>query len=246
MDPIEISAISLRNDLIKLDNISHNVANLSTAAYKKTVSYTESFASTLNQLQETTNAADAGIHSFAVPLVKTLFDHRTAAVKHSGNPLDLALEGEAYFELQSPEGSVYTKRGNFSLDSSGRMLLSGTQAVLNGVGGDIRIAAEPSIDTLGRIFENGQQVGQIKLVSFDDPSQLKPLTGGVFSAAGLSLREVQNTPIVRQGYLEASNTQPSEEMISLLQLSRHVEATQQVIQGYDEMLETTLNDLGNF
>ena len=246
MDPIEISALSLRNDMIKLDTLSNNIANLTTPAYKKTVAYTESFTTMLDRLQESVDPNSIAVNGLATPAVKMISDHRLAALKHSGNPLDIALEGDAFFELQDPTGSLFTKRGNFSLDSRGRIVLSGTNAVLSGVSGDIRVSSAPEIDLLGRIFENGRQIGQLKLVQFDDPAQLKPLAGGLFAAEGLRAQELSDAPIVRQGYLENSNTEPAAEMIALVQLARHVEATQQVIRGYDGMLETVLDDLGNF
>lgn len=247
MDPIEISAIAMKNDLSRLDSISNNVANLTTPGYKKLVSFTETLAAQSKQIQrEFAGDSVIGASTLALPVVKTISDQSAAALKQSDNPLDLAIEGDAYFELQTTAGTVYSRRGNFSLDNSGRLYLSGTEAYLNGVGGDIRVSSEPTIDVLGRVFEGQQQIGQLKLMTFANADQLQSVGKGLFVANNLAGAEVFEKPVVRQGFLEASNTQPSDEMVELVQLSRRLEATQQVIRGYDGMLETALDDLGNF
>lgn len=246
MDPIEISAIAMRNDLSRLDAISNNVANLTTPAYKKIVSFTETLAAQTQQYQKQFMKTSLASSSMSLPIAKTFSDQSMAALKQSSNPLDLAIEGDAYFELMTDNGPVYSKRGNFSLDNSGRLFLSGTEAYLNGLNGDIRVGSDPAIDSLGRVFEGEQQVGQVKLMAFNDANKLQAIGNGLYLANELSGVEVFDKPVVRQGFLEGSNTQPAEEMVELLQISRRMEASQQVITGYDGMLETVLNDLGRF
>jgi flagellar basal-body rod protein FlgF len=246
MDGMTISEISMRNDLLKLETLSHNVSNITTPAYKRTLVSTEAFANQLNQLEVSNNLRNTAT-SEIIPNILQEIDFTTGSLKHSGNPLDLAIEGDGFFELINDTGTYYSKRGNFSLDSSGKVLLSGTSMGLNGLGGDIRLKdINATIDSLGKVSEDGQQVAQLKIVSFSDMSKLINVGQGVFKVGeGVGLNEVE-LPAVRQGYIESSNTQPADEMLNLISLARHFEATQQVIRGYDEMLATVFEDLGKF
>lgn len=246
MDILGISEISMQNDLRKLDNLSHNVANMATPAFKKNVMTTESFSESVRLLERSAALGKLALKG-AVPSINQSIDFTAGTLKHSGNPLDLAIEGNGFFQLQGPDGTYYTKRGDFALDNSGKVLLSGTQMALNGSSGELRLLTpEPTIDALGNVFENDQQVAKIKMVSFADTNQLTRLGNGVFAAGpSATLQEVE-VPALRQGHLEASNTQPADEMLELIKLARHLEATQQVIRGYDDMLDTVLQDLGNF
>jgi len=245
MDVMSISEISMRNDLAKLDTLSHNVSNLTTPAYKRMVVNTETFVNSLNRF-ESLSGGNVPL-SGAIPTLNQQVDFSSGAIKFSGNPLDLAVEGDGFFQLINERGTFYTKRGDFTLDGSGKLLLSGTNMMLNGIDGDVRLSnAEPNIDALGQVFENDQQVSQLKIVNFKDTSQLLRVGGGVFMAGQGAVPEEVSLPAVRQGYLEASNTQPAEEMLELIKLARHFEATQQVVRGYDGMLETVFEDLGRF
>jgi flagellar basal body rod protein FlgG len=246
MDAISISALSMQNDLRKLDMVSHNVANLTTPGYKRAVSSTESFISTVSRLESPQQAV--AVMQNALPTLKSTTDFRTASLQSTSNPLDLAIEGDGFFELVNNTGTFYSKRGNFVLDNKGQLALSGSDLLLNSFSGDIRLQTdEPEIDSQGRVFENGQEIAQIKIVSFENPSALVGLGKGIYelgeTAPGIQDVEL---PSIRQAFLEASNTQPAEEMLTLMQLSRHIEATQQVIRGYDDMLATVFEDLGKF
>ncbi|EGG95033.1 hypothetical protein IMCC1989_1994 [gamma proteobacterium IMCC1989] len=245
MDAISISAISMQNDLQKLDQLSHNVANMSTPAYKRTLSATESFTNTVSRF-ESPNRVASTIQN-AIPTISTSRDFTTGSLSSTSNPLDLAIEGDGFFELTNNTGTFYSKRGNFLIDNNGQVKLSGTELLLNGVSGDIRLQdAEPEINSLGQIFENGKEVSQIRVINFDNPSSLISLGQGIFKVSEASVQKEVELPSIRQSFLEASNSQPAEDMLNLIQLARHIEATQQVIRGYDGMLATVFEDLGKF
>lgn len=245
MDAISISAVSLQNNLQKLDTLSHNVANMSTPGYKRAITSTESFASQLSRLSNT-HSSPARLTS-AIPSTVNSRDFTAGALNFTDNPLNIAVEGNGFFELVDSTGTYYSKRGDFSLDSNGQVKLSGSNLLLNGVSGDIRLqSAEPEITATGRVFENNQEVAQIKVVTFENTDNLISLGQGVFRASASSSPQEVDAPAIRQSYLEASNSQPAEEMLNLIQLARHMEATQQVIRGYDDMLATVFEDLGRF
>ena len=245
MDAISISAISMQNDLQKLDQLSHNVANMSTPAYKRSLSTTESFANTVSRFESPIRTSTA-IQN-AIPTINTSTDFKTGSLKSTGNPLDLAIEGNGFFELIDKSGTYYSKRGNFSIDTNGQVKLLGSELLLNGSSGDIRLqSAEPEVNSLGQVFEEGKQISQIKVVSFDNPNSLISLGQGIFKASETSTQKEVELPSIRQSFLEASNSQPAEDMLNLIQLARHIEATQQVIRGYDGMLATVFEDLGKF
>lgn len=242
---MSISAISMRNDLQKLDQLSHNIANLNTTAYKRTLSVTESFAHTLSRIENTHQAHQVVTNT--IPSIATEKSFEPGALNFTDNPLNLAIEGNGFFELTNKSGTYYSKRGDFVLDNNGQVKLSGSDLTLNGFGGDIRLqSAEPTITTTGRVLENEEEIAQIKVVHFDNPNDLLDMGRGIFQPSEASRPKEVELPAIRQSYLEASNSQPAEEMLNLIQLARHIEATQQVIRGYDDMLGTVFEDLGRF
>lgn len=241
---ISLSELSMFNDMRKLDIISHNLANANTSGYKRDMT-----VSGFDQLLSQETEPFAGFRmdkSQMVPEIECVIDFSPGALHYTGNALDLAIEGDAYFELQGNQGVRYSRQGSFSIDASGR-LSNGNGLVVSGEEGEILLhGGEISIERDGMLYEDGDYVGQLKLVRFSVPSALSKNGGGMLSAPSAQMAEAAIDVGVRQGYKEASNVSVMDEMVSMISTLRHFETTSRVIKGYDEMVGTAISTIAEF
>ena len=117
-DALAIAARSMSDDIQRLAAISHNLANATTPGFKGEVTASRPFIEFLQA------ASPGGLASLAttLPELQTWTDHRAGPLQYTGHALDLAIEGDGFFELESSSGPVYTRRGSFQLDASGRIV----------------------------------------------------------------------------------------------------------------------------
>lgn len=242
IDALAIAARSMADDMARLATISHNLANAATPGFKREMTVSRPFVEFMHV------AAMQGAAALAVtlPEIQSWTNHAVGPMQSTGHGLDLAIEGDGYFELEDPSGgAVYTRQGKFQLDGNAR-LVDAEGRVVQGNGGEIRIdAVAPRIDRQGRVYDGESLVGQLRVVRFENPQSLVKLGGGAFTAAGQAAEPVAD-PSIRQGYLEASNVNTVNEMVRLIETMRHFESNQKVIQGYDEALERAIRTLGEF
>lgn len=243
---IGISELGLINDMRQLEMISHNLANANTAGFKRDIAVARFADLMVEQLAANSRSTSSFEDQPFVPNVTTWVDHQAGALRHTGNALDLAIEGDGYFELADAAGVAYTRQGSFSLDASGR-LVSDQGLVLNGVNGAIRLtSATPRIDQQGRVWEGEQLAGQLKVVQFPDQSKLQKIGKAMIRAQSTHAAQTMDDVSIRQGHLEASNVVVVEEMIKMMSMLRHFETTQRVIKGYDEILGTAIDTIAEF
>jgi len=230
----------MSRDIQRINIISHNLANASTPAYKRAWPVSTSF----NALMAHDGATGPTDRSTGIEASN---DFRPAPSRHTGNPLDLAIDGGAFFELIDATGATsYTRQGALALDAGGRLIAPGGAAVA-GVAGDIRLESDQvNIDRTGRILVKDSVVGQIKLVRFDDMSKLLPLGQGRYAQGSARPEAGDDRASLRQGHLEGSNVVPADEMVRMIETMRHFEGGQKVIQWYDDMLEQALSRLGQY
>jgi flagellar basal-body rod protein FlgF len=159
----------------------------------------------------------------------------------SDSPLDVAIDGAGFFQIQQPDGShLYTRNGQFHINSDNQLVNQSNLPVL-GDTGPIQLipgGGEISIDISGRIFQGTTPVATLKVTEFQNPGNLELHAGGFMIKPGENAgpQDVEN-PRVLQGYYEASNVNPVTEMVKLIAVSRAYEANQKVIQNQDRMLE---------
>ncbi len=244
-DAFAISELSMINDMRRLDLISHNLANALTGGYKRDIAVSRSFAAALESGLAGFAAVDA-LSDNTVPTLSAVTDYSQGAFRNTGNALDVAIEGDGFFELNAGGRMLYTRQGSFHLDGLGRLLAPGDLPV-NGLAGEIRLGADdPRIDKRGMIWIDDEAVAQLKLVRFSDPSALVRAAGGGYRIAGAARPQSLTSPALRQGFVETSNVEVTDEMIRMMTTVRHFEATQQVIRGYDEMLGTAIETIAEF
>ena len=174
--------------------------------------------------------------------VKT--DMEQGDVRSTENTLDVAIVGRGFFKVLTPEGVLYTRKGNFDLDGDGNLITQDGKTVL-GVNGSINIQGKSiEIEADGIIYADGIQTGQLDVVDFDDYENLVKVGRGLFK--NVSGNEIDKAPetIIRQGALELSNVNVAEEMISMIHSLRAFESYQKSIKAIDELNNQAINQVG--
>jgi flagellar basal-body rod protein FlgG len=169
--------------------------------------------------------------------------------QRTGSPTHAAIDGDGFFEVQLPDGSLgYTRDGEFSLDSGGQLVTKQGYPVM-GTGGAIQfdrnLQGEVSIGPDGTVSKGGDARGRLRVVAFQDRSVLKPAGAGIWKPDDPNIpKDDVNNPSVRGGALELANTSVVGEMIGMITAMRAFEANQKVIQSQDERMGRIISELG--
>lgn len=241
IDPVSLTALSIQNDIQRMSVTANNAANALTTGFKREYLVASGqFDASLSPI-----ASAEGVLTLA-PALRSITDQRAGTTKQTSGALDIALLGSGYFEVRTENGLAYTRQGNFRLDDLGR-LVTQNGAPVNGVGGEIVLTTPtPTIDRSGKIFENGKQVAQLKVVAFDSPQELSNIGGGLAIVSGNAIPNQVQQVRVAQGQLESSNVDSTQEMVRMMENFRHFESSHRVLQAYDEMNDKALRNLGQF
>ena len=220
--------------------IAHNLANSNTVGFKKRRSV---FSEALPSRQTSENDV---LEPASKISEKTLIDFTQGGLSHTGRSLDIAVAGKGFFVVETPDGELYTRNGIFRINEQGQLVDADGNTVA-GQGGPITLpenadAAKVQVSNEGRISANGQNVGMLRIVTFDDQSLLKPMGASRFSAPGGETATVASTDdyTVRQGFREDSNVSAVEELVDMISVSRLYEANIKSAMAQDERLRTVL------
>lgn len=244
-DPVAIAEMAMLNDVSRLNVISQNLANANTAGYKRDIPVTHAFSAVFDKLAPQIGSGAYG-NVGSPGNTRTVTDTTQGVSKNTGNKLDLLIEGKGYFEVTTPEGTAYTRAGSFSLDARGRLVTPEGWPVST-VEGDLRLhGTDPVIDREGYIWEGDTLAGQLRIVEFGKGVQFEKMGGKLLRPVGKVEVTESEVPAVRQGYVETSNVDAAQEMVRMMETVRHFESAQRVITGYDDMLGTAIDTIGEF
>jgi flagellar basal-body rod protein FlgF len=175
----------------------------------------------------------------------TLTNFDQGPVRQTGRPLDVALNGRGFFAVETAGGIRYTRNGSFSRSSDG-LLVTSNGLPVQGTRGNINLEeGRVDISEDGTVSVDGSEVGQLKLVDFDDLRSLVKAGNDLFAAAqgGPGEKEAENAT-VHQGALEYANVSPVRALTEMIEVHRAYENQQKLIKNYDESTEKTINSLG--
>lgn len=219
-----------------LNVIANNIANVNTAGYKadRAVFKVDTLVS------DVPSAGIVGESKSFTELGGVYTDFSPGVIKQTGNRLDIAIEGEGFFVIDTPEGQRYTRSGNFIVNDANILATQDGYPVM-GEGGPIIIeGGEIFVDAEGRVSVNGEEVNKLRIVDFSRPYSLTKIGESMFSGDN----EVEATGYrVIQGALEMSNVNQLKEMSSMIEILRGYESYRKVIMTMDETSART-NELG--
>jgi flagellar basal-body rod protein FlgF len=227
-------------------NVTNNLANISTSGYKKSQ---VSFASLLRGEQQAKEAK--GINYSRVR--ENFTDFSGGPLRQTEDPLNFAIQGEAFFKVQGPEGLLYTKRGDFMINAGGLLTTSGSLPVVDEGNGQISI---PDTDTSaiavsddGTISILGPQgarseVAKMAIVEIADKKQLKRQNDTMFSLEPGGAESPSETARVIQGSLELANVDMASELTQMIDNFRTFETYHKLLKSYSTIGETQ-DELGS-
>ncbi len=229
---------------LRLEVLANNVANISTIGYKGDRSIFQIPEAHEPPTFETPIEGIQSLSPYAPPFA-TMIDFSQGAIRPTGNPLDVAINGNGFFSIQTPDGVQYTRQGNFTLNSEG-VLITPDGHPVQGEGGEITLAeGNVEIDQQGGVYVDGDEVGRLRIFDFTNPETLKKAGNGRFVGSdGTIAAERPEGITLSQGYLEAANVNPVRAMTEMIETSRAFEAYQKVIQSADEATAKIINDVG--
>lgn len=173
--------------------------------------------------------------------------HEAGRVVRTDAEFDFSIRDGAFFKLQTPEGlPFYTRNGHFQLNGEGLLVNNrGMEVLVDGAPINIERGNGPVVaDDNGLLTQQGEEVGQLEIVSFTDPEYLHQTLGGfVESEPGMAGEAPVEDPGLNQGTLESSNVSAIEEMSRLITLSRAYETHQKLIHHQDENMKKALQYL---
>lgn len=214
----------------QIDTLSHNVANVSTAGYKRRVS-----SNRFNELLSNDLESDLSI--------RLTTDTSQGKLISTGNSLDLAISGAGMFVLRRGDVTSYSRQGQFRLGDGGRVVDANGFALQQAGGGDLVLTnAHPTIASDGTVIESGRPIARIMLAAPTRSDAMTPIGEVHYSAAETAMHEVDGT--IKQGMLESSNVTLSDEMVAMMAAMRRAETGARLMQTYDELVGRAINTLG--
>ena len=215
---------------------ANNIANVSTTGFKREGGV---FAEWIDRL-----AVDGGALSQTRAHIRTT-DYSQGALRVTGGDLDVAIEGEGYFAIATPDGPRLTRNGAFTRAGDGALTTAGGARVLDAGGAAIALgqAAGPiSIAADGVISIDGNPVAQLGVSTVADRNLLIRGADGQFAFDG-ELTPVDGATVI-QGHLEQSNVDPVRELTRMIDIQRNYEAAQNLLRAEDERLKQAVRVMG--
>jgi len=266
-----------------VETIANNVANANTPGFKKDQTVFKEYLAALEK-PDAEKGADGQIdlpqkewkpedfyrsynaEDAFVKVDGTYTLHEQGQLSPTGNAFDSAINGPGFFEVLTPNGVRYTRKGNFSINNEGKLvtdqgylLLSKAPPPVASADGSLTLAATPesraitvgngkfSISLDGEIHSGENKVADLSLVEFGDIHALKKEGNSLFiNPDQKNIKVGESKTSVHQGFIEQSNVNAVSEMSSLINANRNFESIQRVIKTYDTMSGKAVNEISKF
>lgn len=249
-----IAKTGMEAQQMQLDVISNNLANSSTNGFKRAHAVFEDLMyQNLRQVGSSTSEQSqlpTGLQvGLGVRTVATTRSFTQGSLQQSGNNLDIAVQGNGFFQITMPDGTInYTRDGAFQVNAQGQLVTSNGLPVANGItvpanATNVAISADGNVTASIPGNVSPQPIGTIALASFINPAGLEPRGQNLYAETAASGQPNTGTPgtnglgQLMQGFLETSNVNVVQELVSMIQTQRAYEMNSKAIQTSDQMLQ---------
>lgn len=257
---------------LKMDTIANNIANVNTTGFKRDQQTFGEYLTAIEKEQAVIQVprVPASVESFYdmnggdkgfVDSSGTYTNFEQGSLKHTGNKLDVALDGAGFFEVATPQGMRLTRAGNFTVDGNGQLVTKDGHAVMmelqdgdnpTEITPDQRTAkfsgtSQVYISDGGEVFDGENKIGKLSVVQIANPDSLQKVGNNYYDFKPNMAPEMTTlkNPIMKQGFVETSNVNIINEMTDMIMAQRVFEGTQKAIQTYDQMSDKLINLVGS-
>ena len=232
IDGIELAASGLDAYANVQEVIARNLANANTIGFKKNTISFKSILTEVDGVETSSLQTNYGV------------DQSNGNLAYTVNNLDIAIDGDGFFTLETDKGMRYTRNGQFQLSSNGE-IITDTGSKLLGQSGPIIIpkgGREIVIDNKGVVRVDGKDAGELIITNFTDLTKLVPTGDSTFTAPLETINENGDVKFrVAQGYLERSNVNVVMEMVDMITNMRSYEASNNVIKTFSDLMERLIS-----
>lgn len=223
----------------EMDSIANNMANMNTTGFK---GERMMFVDHLTRSRSGDFIADQRL-----AFVRDIANYRDTSegpIEQTGNTLDVAIHGDGYFAVQTPDGERYTRSGNFRLDNGGQLVTQDGLPVLSDAGAPIFFAREDTTITIagdGSVSTENGLLGKLRVVTFDNQQDMLGVGSGLYTTdqAPIAKPDAQ----IAQYALEKSNIEAITEMTRMMDVNRKYASTQKMIDAEDERIRKMVREL---
>ena len=225
----------------EMDIVANNIANLDTTGFKVE-----------SMIQKTDPAAPAMTLGGPKPVKFVAADgvarnFGQGSLNPTGGALDMAIEGQGFFQVQGPEGARFTRDGRFTTDGTGRLVTQGGLAVLDDGGGEITIDPEKgavAVAADGTLSQGSERAGKVGMYAFANLSALSKTGDNLYRNISNLAPTASAESRLRQGMLEGSNVKPVLEITRMIEVSRAYEQTAKMIDAEADLSRRAVERLG--
>lgn len=250
---LQVARTGLEAQDTRMRVIAQNLANIGTTGFKRnradfeTLAYDDARVAGQRSTSETAYAVGLNLGTGVSVQGTTRIDSQ-GTLSTTSNPLDLALDGDGFFQIETPGGqTAFTRAGNFTLSAQGQLVTAQGYALQPGItvpagAQSISIAPDGTVSALVPGNTTPAELGQVTIASFVNPAGLQAMGDNLLretaasGAADVGVAGLNGRGQIRQGMLEASNVNVVEELVGMIEAQRAYEINSKMISAVDEML----------
>ncbi|MDL2288422.1 flagellar hook-basal body protein [Oscillospiraceae bacterium OttesenSCG-928-F05] len=228
----------------RMNVITNNITNVGTVGYKSDELLSRSFRdmmiTRINDPYVERSAVgphNTGIH---IDLINTTFEQ--GPLSATPRETDLAIVGDGFFTVETPDGPRYTRAGNFNKDADGLVCTPEGYPLLGENGPIVVPGEEMTVDEMGNVFSDGAFVDRVRVGSFEDNQILRKGGENLYYTYDGSEPGPSNAQ-VKQKMLEGSNVDVTDETVRMIEVSRAFETNQRIVRMLDETLQKAVNEI---
>lgn len=242
------AAMGMMSIQARQETIANNIANASTIGYRRhqpiALGFYQHFSNAMRRpIHYSIRSAPGG----GVKVVETFTDSAAGALRTTGDPMNMALQGPGFFVINTPQGERFTRAGDFSINLQGNLVTSKGYDILGTNGQPIAVAdGLVNVSRAGNVTVDGRPSGQIRIIEFESPERLIRQGDNLYRATDEVLQQSANAAdtVIMHKHLELSNVQIATELTQMMLGLRAYEANQRVIQALDTTLSKLIDQVG--